>query len=121
MGEFLQSPLRLLFSILLLFLQLQAEDFVHVLLRCLISDHVLTRRSVLLVFPLLLRQQLGVLLGKLGHFGDGLAAQGVKGPFRSLMLGDLGPMLRQEFLFMAGLLIGSVDLPRLGVIDDMGL
>ena len=98
MGEFLQSPLRLLFSIPFLLLQLQAEDFIYVLLRRLISDHILTRRSVLLVFPLLLRQQLGVLLGKLGHLGDGLAAQGVKGFFRSLMLGDLGPMLRQKLL-----------------------
>lgn len=70
----MQSPLRLLFSILLLLLQLQAEDFIHILLRRLINDHVLTRRPILFVFPLLLRQQLGVLLGKLGHFGDGFAA-----------------------------------------------
>ncbi len=37
------------------------------------------------------------------------------------MLGDLIPMLRQKFLLVAGLFIGGVDLPRLGVIDDMGL
>ena len=32
-----------------------------------------------------LRQQSGVLLGKLGHLWDGLAAQGVKGSFRRLL------------------------------------
>lgn len=74
MGEFLQSPLRLLFSIPFLLLQLLAEDFIHVLLRRLISDHVLTRRTVFLVFLLLLRQQSGVLLGKMGHFGDRFAS-----------------------------------------------
>lgn len=73
------------------------------------------------ILLLLLCQQSGVLLGKLGNLRDRLAAQGVKGFFRRLMLGDLIPMFRKKFLLVAGLLISGVDLPRLGVIDDVGL
>ena len=117
----MQSPFWLLFSILLLFLRHDAEDFVHVLLCRPVGDHILPQSLVFRVLLLLLRQQSGVLLGKLGHLWNGLAAQGVKGFLRRLMLGDLIPMLRQKFLLVAGLLIGGIDLPRLGVIDDMGL
>ena len=75
---------------------------------------------VLRIPLLLLCQQSGVLLGKLGNLRDRLAAQGVKGFFRRLMLGDLIPMFRKKFLLVAGLLISGVDLPLFVLVDAMG-
>jgi len=103
-----------------LFRRLKAKDSIHVLLHGLIVDHLLPEKPVLLVLLLFLGQQRGVLLGELRHLRDGLSAQGVKGSFCRLMPGNLVPMLRQKFLLVTGLLVGGVDLPRFGVIDDMG-
>ena len=86
-----------------------------------VGDHILSECLVFCVLLLLLRQQSGVLFGKLGHLRDGLAAQGVKGFLCRLMLGDLVPMLGKKFLLVAGLFISGIDLPRFGVVDDMGL
>ena len=96
----------------LLFLlpRLYPEDLIHILLHGPVVDHLSAKGLILRIVFLLLRQQSGVLFGKLGHFRDGLAAQGVKGLLRRLMFGDLIPMLRQKFLLVAGLFIGGVDL-----------
>ena len=112
MGGFLQSPFRLLISILFLFLWSKTKDFVYILLCRPVGDHILPQFLVRCILLLLLRQQSSVLLGKLGHLRDGFAAQSVKGFFRRLVLGNLRAMLRQKFLLVAGLLIGGVDLPR---------
>ena len=50
----------------LLVLRHQVKDFVHVLLRRPVGDHILPERLVFCVLRLLLRQQSGVLLRKLG-------------------------------------------------------
>lgn len=75
-----------------------------------VGNHILPERLVFCVLLLLLRQQSGVLLGKLGNLWDGLPAQRVKGFLSRLMLGNLRPMLRKKFLLMPGLLISGVDL-----------
>ena len=70
----------------------------------------MAERLVFCVLLLLLRQQSGVLLGKLSNLRNGLPAQGVKGFLRRLMLGDLRPMLSKKFLLVVGLFISSIDL-----------
>ena len=93
----------------------QPQNPIHILLGRANGNHLLPQRLVFLVFGPFFRQQSGVLLRELGHLGDGLAAQGVKGLLGRLMLGNLLGVFGTELLLMPGLLVGGVDLPRFGV------
>ena len=100
----------------LLLRQLRAQNPVYVLLCGLKGQHLLPERLVPLIFRLLLGKQLCVLVGKLSNLRDRLAAQRVKCFLRSLMLRDFDAVLLQKLLLVPRLLVGGVDLARLGIV-----
>lgn len=108
--------------LLLFFLDLAlliAENPVHIGLDREQFAHLVSCFTVVGIGCFLLRQQLCIFLLQTLDGGQFFQPQLIKRFFRGAVQQDVGLMLGQIFLGVAGGFVGRKDLPRFGIVDDL--